>query len=97
MAEHLGQPVLDVEESQKTEQLPPFRVLLHNDDINTIEHVIASIIRLTPLELEEALHKTLEAHENGISLLLMTHQERAELYCEQFATLRLKVTCEPDA
>ncbi len=81
----------------KVRQLPPFKVLLHNDDVNDVEHVIRSILRLTPLSLEEALGKTLEAHQAGVSLLLVTHQERAELYCEQFATFNLTVTAEADA
>ncbi|HUU85750.1 MAG TPA: ATP-dependent Clp protease adaptor ClpS [Phycisphaerae bacterium] len=81
----------------KPRQLPPFKVLLHNDDVNDFEHVIRAIIKLTPLSLEEAFQKTLEAHETGVSLLLVTHQERAELYSEQFATMSLTVTIEPDA
>ena len=75
--------------------LPPFRVLLHNDDANDVEHVVRSIVKLTPLTLEDAVEKTWEAHSTGVSLLLVTHGERAELYCEQFATFKLTVTCEP--
>ncbi len=82
---------------QETQQLPPYRVILHNDDVNTFEHVIKSIRRLTPLSLAEALQRTMEAHETGLSLLLVTHKERAELYVEQFASMKLTVTCEPDA
>ena len=80
---------------RKPKKLPPFNVLLHNDDVNTVEHVIKSILRLTTLEPEEAIMKTLEAHETGVALLLVTHQERAELYVEQFASLGLTVTMEP--
>jgi ATP-dependent Clp protease adaptor protein ClpS len=78
-------------------QLPPFRVLLHNDDVNTFEHVVHSIIKLTPLSQNEAATRTLEAHERGVALLLVTHKERAELYGEQFASLSLTVTIEPDS
>jgi len=78
-------------------QLPPFKVLLHNDEVNDFEHVIRTIIKLTSLTLEEAFERTLEAHSSGVALLLVTHQERAELYCEQFATFQLTVTAEPDA
>ena len=84
------------EVSEKVRQLPPFRVLLHNDDVNTFEHVILAILRLTPLKEPEAVSRALEAHETGSSLLLVTHKERAELYVEQFASLSLTVTCEPD-
>ncbi len=83
--------------SRKPKQLPPYKVLLHNDDVNTFEHVILSILKLTTLELEEAVVKTLEAHESGVSLLLVTHKERAELYSEQFGTFNITVTIEPEA
>lgn len=76
--------------------LPPYKVLLHNDDVNSFEHVILTILKLTPLDETEAIEKTIEAHETGVALLLVTNRERAELYCEQFATYKLKVTCEPD-
>jgi ATP-dependent Clp protease adaptor protein ClpS len=81
---------------QQTDLLPPFRVILHNDDVNTFEHVIHTILELTPLKEPEAVQRTLEAHETGAALLLVTHKERAELYVEQFASKRLTVTCEPD-
>lgn len=77
--------------------LPPYKVILHNDDVNTFEHVILTILRLTPLKPPEAVARTIEAHETGQSLLLVTTQERAELYVEQFASFGLTVTAEPDA
>ena len=78
-------------------QLPPYKVLLHNDDVNTFEHVIGSILKVTTIQAEEAVLKALEAHEAGVSLLLVTHKERAELFVEQFISFQLTVTIEPDA
>jgi ATP-dependent Clp protease adaptor protein ClpS len=86
-----------VEKDQKTRQLPPFRVILHNDNVNTVEHVVRTIVKLTPLNEGQAVERTLEAHETGSSMLLVTHKERAELYVEQFASCKLNVTCEPDS
>ncbi|MBU0719448.1 MAG: ATP-dependent Clp protease adaptor ClpS [Planctomycetes bacterium] len=80
---------------RRPKRLPPYRVLLHNDDVNTFEHVIKSVLQLTTLEVEEAVIRALEAHETGVALLLVTHQERAELYVEQFASLSIIVTIEP--
>lgn len=80
---------------RKNKKLPPFKVLLHNDDVNSFDHVIRAIMQLLGTTLEDAAIKAMEAHENGISLLLVTHQERAELYAEQFATMSLTVTIEP--
>ena len=69
--------------------LPPYKVLLHNDDVNSFDHVIMAILKLTSLQTQDAVLRTLEAHESGISLLLTTHRERAELYVEQFATMTI--------
>ena len=80
---------------RKPKQLPPFKVLLHNDDVNTFEHVIASILKVMSLQPEDAILRTLEAHETGVALLIVTHLERAELYQEQFATFKLTVSIEP--
>jgi ATP-dependent Clp protease adaptor protein ClpS len=82
--------------TDKPKQLPPYKVILHNDDKNTFEHVIATILQLTTLPPQEAIVRTLEAHETGCALLLVTHRERAELYAEQFASASLTVTIEPD-
>ena len=90
-----AQPAVEVQTERKVRQLPPFRVMLHNDDVNDFEHVIVSILKLTHLTGKEAIERTLEAHETGQSLLLVTHRERAELYVEQFASLKLTVTAEP--
>ncbi len=80
--------------SHKPRHLPPFKVLLHNDDANTFEHVIASILHITTLTTEEAVLRTIEAHESGLALLLVTHLERAELYQEQFTSTGLTVSIE---
>ena len=87
--------VLPVEQ-QQTRTLPPWKVVLHNDDVNTMDHVVLTILKLTPLKEQDAIERTLEAHETGHAVLLVTNRERAELYCEQFATFQLTVTCEPD-
>jgi ATP-dependent Clp protease adapter protein ClpS len=82
---------------QKTppQQLPPWKVLLHNDDKNDFTYVIMTIMSLTPLKQEDAVLRTVEAHESGVALLLTTHKERAELYKDQFESKRLTVTIEP--
>lgn len=80
---------------QKPKKLPPFKVLLHNDDVNTFDHVISSILNVTTIPTREAILRTIEAHESGVALLLVTHLERAELYVEQFATFDIITTIEP--
>ena len=75
--------------------LPPWRVLLHNDDKNTRDHVVKTIVQLTPLKEQEAVVRMAEADKTGVALLLTTHKERAELYQEQFQSKSLTVTIEP--
>ena len=77
-------------------KLPPWRVLLHNDDKNEMVFVIHAIVELTPLNRQEALTRMLEAHDRGVSLLVVTHKERAELYQDQFQSKGLTVTIEPE-
>ena len=74
--------------------LPPWKVLLHNDDKNDVLFVVRTIIELTPLKEKDAVIRTQEAHETGVALLLTTHKERAELYMEQFESKGLTVTIE---
>lgn len=76
--------------------LPPYKLLLHNDDKNDMEYVVRVICRITPLSAEDAVLRMLEAHQTGVALLLTTHKERAELYVEQFASCGLTATAEPD-
>ena len=75
--------------------LPPWKVLLHNDDKNDFDHVPKTIVALTPLNAQEAEERTKEADKTGVALLLVTHKERAELYKEQFQSKSLTVTIEP--
>jgi ATP-dependent Clp protease adaptor protein ClpS len=84
-------------QKQPPKLLPQWKVLLHNDDVNAYEDVVKVIRQLTPLTKEEALERTREADKTGVALLLTTHQERAELYVEQFASCGLTATAEPDA
>ena len=81
--------------SREPKELPPYKVLLHNDDVNSFDYVIQTVLKLTALSREEAVIRTLEAHESGVALLLVTHRERAELYAEQFTSCKISVTLEP--
>ena len=77
------------------QMLPPWKVLLHNDDKNEMGFVVVTIVELTTLKEQDAKLRTLEAHETGVALLLTTHKERAELYKDQFESKGLIVTIEP--
>ena len=75
--------------------LPPWKVLLHNDDVNTPQHVVRTIVELTHLNEQAAKTRMEEADKTGVALILVTHKERAELYKDQFTSKSLTVTIEP--
>jgi ATP-dependent Clp protease adaptor protein ClpS len=75
--------------------MPPWKVLLHNDDVNDMLFVVNTIVELTPLDRDEAILRMREAHNEKLALLLVTHKERAELYKDQFQSKKLVVTIEP--
>ena len=81
----------------KPKRLPPWKVLLHNDDVNDMLYVADTIVGLTTLSRRDAVQRMLEAHETGVAMLLVTNREHAELLAEQFASKSLTVTIEPDA
>ena len=78
----------------RVERLPPFWVILHNDDVNEADFVVVTLIELIGLEQVAAIERMLEAHVEGAAVLVETHKERAELYVEQFASKGLTATCE---
>lgn len=80
----------------RVRHLPPWKVLLHNDDLNDMVYVAETIIELTALNRQQAVLRMLEAHNTGLALLLTTHREHAELLDEQFTSKRLTVTIEPE-
>jgi len=92
----VAKPVRKRQPKRKPPQpLPPWKVLLHNDDKNEFPFVIKTIVELTPLNEQDATQRTREANDTGVALLLTTHKERAELYQEQFQSKGLVVTVEP--
>ena len=56
-------------EQSATKQLPPYTVILHNDDFNTVDFVIGVIIKVFHYPVEKAVAHTLEAHQTGRSIV----------------------------
>ncbi|MEY3022866.1 MAG: hypothetical protein RIS86_2064 [Planctomycetota bacterium] len=74
--------------------LPPWNVILHNDEVNDMGFVIESLCRFVRLSVPIATRCTMEAHKKGLSIVLATHREHAELVAEQLTSLKLTVTIE---
>lgn len=82
---------------RQTYILPPYKVLLHNDDVNTMDHVVRALVQTVPsLSIERATAIMLEAHHTGVALVVVCPKETAEFYAEKLGSLSLTATIEPD-
>lgn len=75
------------------EILPPHTVVLHNDDVNAMDHVVRALLISVPeLELERAVEVMLAAHEHGQADVIACPLERAELYRQRLEDHGLTAT-----
>ncbi len=76
---------------------PRYRVLLHNDDFNSMEHVVRTLMTTVPsLTQPQAVSIMMEAHTNGLALVITCAFEPAEFYCQTLKNHGLTSTIEPD-
>jgi ATP-dependent Clp protease adaptor protein ClpS len=76
---------------------PNYKVLLHNDDFNSMEHVVQTLIQTIPgMSQPQAISIMMEAHTNGMALVITCTMEHAEFYCETLRGHGLTCTMEPD-
>lgn len=76
---------------------PRYRVLLHNDDVNSMEYVVQVLLKAVPsLTQPQAVSIMMEAHNHGIALVIICAQEHAEFYCETLKNHGLTSTIEPE-
>lgn len=76
--------------------IPLYRVLLHNDDVNTAMHVVRSLMRVFNFEEHECERIMLESHNNAVALCTIEPLEQAELHRDQLQALSLVATIEPE-
>lgn len=92
---------MSVETVQKSATIrkiaPRYRVLLHNDDYNSMEYVVQVLMTTVPsLTQPQAVSIMMEAHTNNLALVITCAQEHAEFYCETLKNHGLISTIEPD-
>ncbi len=76
---------------------PRYRVLLHNDDYNSMEYVVQTLMTTVPsLTQPQAVDIMMEAHTNGLALVITCALEHAEFYSETLNSHGLSSTIEPD-
>ncbi len=101
MATPSGPATLPREEQEQEQRsqpraLEPYKVVLHNDDHNSMDHVIRSLTRSVPgLGMSKAIKIMLEAHNNGRAVVIVCPLEPAELYRDRLESCGLTATIEP--
>jgi ATP-dependent Clp protease adaptor protein ClpS len=89
-------PQTGVDEETLKRLLPPYRVILHNDDHNSMDHVVRSLIQCVPsLTIEAAVEIMLTAHEHGQATVIECPKEAAEHYRDGLESCGLTATIEP--
>lgn len=72
---------------------PPATVVVHNDDVNTMDHVVDALLSSVPeLSVEDAMRIMLSAHEQGKADVISCPFERAELYRDRLEGQGLTAT-----
>jgi ATP-dependent Clp protease adaptor protein ClpS len=99
--EHWKRPRLQVEPDELTRQrarlLPPYKVVLFDDDYNEMDYVVAVLLRLiNHLTPPEAIQIMLTAHLTGSAVVVICPKEVAEYYQERLLSCGLTATIEPD-
>ena len=88
---------IETERASRTlaEILPPYSVILHNDDVHSMDFVAAALVKSVPqLTTENAAAIMFEAHNNGLAVVVTCPLEQAELYRDRLRTFGLGVTIE---
>lgn len=76
---------------------PRYKVLLHNDPVNSMEFVVTTLRQVVPsLSEQDAVTVMLEAHNTGVGLVIICDIEPAEFYCESLKAKGLTSTIEPE-
>jgi len=93
-----GATVLDKAPERVRKNAPRYRVLLHNDPVNTMEYVVMTLRQVVPsLSEQDAIAVMLEAHNTGMGLVIVCDIEPAEFYCETLKSKGLSSTIEPES
>ncbi|QBD83587.1 ATP-dependent Clp protease adaptor ClpS [Ktedonosporobacter rubrisoli] len=81
----------------RTRLLPPYRVVLFDDDINEMNYVVFALLHaINSLTPQEAEHIMLTAHLTGSAIVIVCPKEAAEYYQERLLSYNLIATIEPE-
>jgi ATP-dependent Clp protease adaptor protein ClpS len=95
MAEHPQTETTPVIDREKI-TMPRYKVLLHNDDVNSMEHVVKALRQVFKFDMEECVRIMIEAHNNGLALCTVEPLEQAEFHRDQLLSHSLVSSIEPE-
>jgi ATP-dependent Clp protease adaptor protein ClpS len=73
----------------KLDKLPPYHVVLVNDDDHTYDYVVEMLQKIFNHSEAQAFLMALQVDRTGKAIVCTTHKERAELKCEQIRSYGL--------
>ncbi len=90
--------VIDREVQRVRKVSPKYKVLLHNDPVNTMDYVVETLREVVPqLSEQDALNIMLETHNSGVGLVIVCDLEPAEFYSESLKAKGLTSTIEVES
>src|ERR1700680_3544594 len=94
-------PLMPVEKEElirlRAKLLPPYNVILFNDDYNSMDYVVAVLLNtINTLTSPEAEQIMLTAHLVGNAIVITCPKETAEFYQERILSYGLTATIAPE-
>jgi ATP-dependent Clp protease adaptor protein ClpS len=80
----------ETREESKVKRLPPYHVILENDDHHSMEFVVEVLVKVFGYQLEKCVQLMLQAHTSGRAVVWTGPKEVAELKAEQISTYHEK-------
>jgi ATP-dependent Clp protease adaptor protein ClpS len=93
---------ISIEKDEMVWLEPPWRVLIHNDDVTTFDFVERMLMTIFKLSGEIAAHIALVTHVYGIALVCVRPHSEAEklvgqgIFAARLEGFPLMLTCEPE-
>ncbi|MGH2363507.1 MAG: ATP-dependent Clp protease adaptor ClpS [Chloroflexota bacterium] len=88
-------PDLDLDQERLLRLLPPYHVIVHNDDVHTFNDVARALRQVIGVSLKRGLEMAGIVHNHGQCIVATRPKEVAELYRERLEGYKLTVTIEP--
>ena len=89
--------VLEKKTAALKNKSPKYKVLLHNDPVNSMEYVTITLREVVPqLSEQDAISIMLEAHNNGVGLVIVCDLEPAEFYSESLKSKGISSSIEKE-